>query len=67
MHQSEQKIAKLEAKLKKVEEDRNDYKNEADTGEQQLERLTKELEKTVEKGSNNQKRVVTLEIENEEL
>ena len=64
---SDLRAAKLETKLARVESDKNEYKKDATTSENQLEKLQKELQKTVERGSNNNKRVVQLEIENEEL
>lgn len=61
------RAAKLEIKLAKTESDKTEYKKDATTSENQVEKLQKELQKTVDRGSNNNKRVVQLEIENEEL
>lgn len=67
LKESEQKINMLETKLEKVETDKNDYKREITQNENQVEKLTKEIEKIVERGKANANRVVSLEIENEEL
>ena len=64
---SEKRAVILEKKLEKTEMDRADYKSEAENFEAKLEKLQKELQKTIEKGMANSKRVVSLEIENEEL
>ena len=67
LQDSDSKLVKLEAKLEKLEGERKDLKKENSTNENQLEKLQKELQKTIEKGLTNSKRVVSLEIENEEL
>lgn len=65
--QSEKANTALETKLDKSDTGRAEYKRDADKFEVQLEKLQQELQKQVDKGSGNQKRVVSLEIENEEL
>ena len=67
LQQSEKKAATLETKLERAENDRGEFKKDADQFEAQLEKVQKELQKTLDKGMGNQKRVVALEIENEEL
>ena len=67
LHDSDSKLVKLETKLEKLETERKELKKENSQSENSLEKLQKELQKTIEKGSLNNKRVVSLEIENEEL
>lgn len=65
--QAEKAKNAVQTKLEKIDCDKTEYKRDADKFELQLEKLQKELQKTVDKGLGNQKRVVSLEIENEEL
>ena len=61
------KNAVLQVKVGKLEDDKKQYKHEASDAEKELEKAQNELAKTKEKGSTNAKKVVQLEIENEEL
>lgn len=67
LKETEKQKAVLVTKVAKLEEDRKQYKGEASEAEKELEKVQSELAKTIEKGKNNAKRVVSLEIENEEL
>ena len=67
LREADLRAAKLETKLAKTESDKNEYKKDATTSDNQLDKLQKELQKTVDRGAHNNKRVVQLEIENEEL
>jgi len=48
----------LEVKLRKEEKERNDYKKEIFQLENELEKLKKKHQDTIDKGLSNQKRVV---------
>ena len=67
LRESEQEKEKLIKKVAKLEDDKKMYMDEANDVDRQLEKTQTELTKTVEKGKMNAKRVVSLEIENEEL
>lgn len=67
MAESEKEKTTLATKLSKEEEAKTSYRNEVQIADAEVEKLQSELAKTIEKGKFNAKRVVQLEIENEEL
>mmetsp|Transcript_41971 Transcript_41971/g.55300 ORF Transcript_41971/g.55300 Transcript_41971/m.55300 type:complete len:98 (+) Transcript_41971:155-448(+) len=58
LQQSEKNAATFETKLEKVEADKQEYKKDSLSFETQLEKVQNELQKTIEKGTSNAKRVV---------
>lgn len=67
LREAEEARDKLEAKNEKLETEKKQQRKEEQDLEDQVEKLETQLAKTVEKGATNAKKVVQLEIENEEL
>ena len=60
-------MATLQKRFDKLQTDKDEFKKDAQHNESQVDKLQVELQKTIEKGMGNVKRVVALEIENEEM
>lgn len=67
LQQAENKADVATTRVHRLEDDKKQLRKELQQAENQVDKLQEELQKTIDKGMLNAKKVVSLEIENEEF